>query len=165
MTDTTRISDLDRLADFARTHADAIEADNQAKLAARRENACQAAADHAARDYAVCFAALGNIPPNLEWTGYPKGRDTDRLHIHATAYLGQGLFLAHRPYPHQRANHGRHRINVGSFTIVGADFPDADYHNGPHGRAVYVADLLALAEILHLIHTRRENCPQEATTR
>ena len=38
---------------------------------------------------------------------------------------------------------------------MAADFPDTDRYDGPPSDAAYVADLPALAEILHTIQARR----------
>lgn len=133
-------SPLDRLAEFTRAHAPRLEAERRAQAAAERARAMKAAAEHAACAYTTCFSSQGDPPPDLHWTGYPRGQDTDSLRVLATAYLGNGLFLAYRPYNHQR------RDGIGTFTLVGLDHPD--HATGRNTGAAHIPDLAALAEAL-----------------
>ena len=141
MTDTS--TGLDRLTAFARQQAPRLHAEHEAQAAAERAREIEAAAAHAARAYAACFGTLGEMPPPLNWTGYPRSMDTDSFRILATAYLDHGVFLAYAPF------NSRRRDGIGSFTLVGADHPD--HAQRREIGAAHVADLISLAETLDLI--------------
>ena len=145
---------LGQLAAFAREQAENLRAAHEAAEAERREREAHEAVMYAVADYAERFTVNGNPPPPLKWTGYPAlgdGREP-RYRIQATAYLGEGLFLAHHQ-PRPQDDFTRHV----PFTLVAADHPDTE--NGLY--AADIGDVTDLAEAVNHIETRRRNAAIE----
>jgi hypothetical protein len=146
MTDDSQPTPLDRLAAFAREQAERLRAAGQAAATERREREARQAAAIAADEYAVHFTTGGNPPPELEWTGYGStGQEGEPPYrIQATAYLGEGVFLAfHRPRPGD--DFSRHI----PFTLIAADHPDTYDH------PAHVDDVTALAAAAARVKTAR----------
>jgi len=150
MTDDPRSTPLERLKAFAREQTENQRATAVTATREQREREALEAIACAMDDFAQHFTVDHTAPPRLEWTGYPStGRDDEPRHrIQATAYLGEGVFLAyHRPRP------GDDFSSHAPFTLVAIDHPDQPGQPAP----ARVDNLTELAEAVSRIETARHD--------
>ncbi|MEY9904364.1 hypothetical protein ABIA35_000570 [Catenulispora sp. MAP12-49] len=151
------LATLGTMARAAREAKAGAEARLHARRLAEQQRIASDRAAQAAAWWCTRFAVGGVEPPMLTWVGYPLS--DSRAHwdqhepddIHALAFLGDGMFLAHRS--HALGGVDRQDTKHTAFVIAGCGSCGRSHEHGVDG-------ITALGDVLDLVADG--TCPQLA---